>query len=78
MVSRHAMDVWEGHTMGTSATEHKELARRISEEAWGKGNLDVIDDYFAEDFVSHNPAMGGVARAGGVQGTDHLVPLSVS
>lgn len=46
--------------MATTETQNKELMRRVSEEAWGAGNLDVIDEYFADDFVSHNPASGDI------------------
>ena len=34
--------------------ENVEIARRVAEEAWGEGELDVIDEYLADDFVSHN------------------------
>lgn len=43
--------------MSTTEAEHKEIVRRISEEAFAEGNLDVIDEYYAEDFVAHNPAL---------------------
>lgn len=33
--------------------EYAEIARRVAEEAWGGGKLDVVDDYLADDFVSH-------------------------
>lgn len=42
--------------MATTQTELKERARRISQEAFDKGNLDVIDDYFADNFVGHSAA----------------------
>lgn len=52
--------------MSTTEVEQKEIIRRVSEEAFGKGNLDVIDEYFAEDFLAHNPALpeGMERRAG--------------
>ncbi len=43
--------------MATTEAETKEIVRRISEEAFAEGNLDVIDEHFAEDFVAHNPAL---------------------
>ncbi len=46
--------------METTETENKEIARRVAEDAWGEGNLDIIDEYFAADFVSHNPAIGEI------------------
>jgi len=36
--------------------ENKALARRNIEEAFNQGNLDVIDEIFATDFVEHDPA----------------------
>lgn len=46
--------------MATTEAEHKEIVRRVSTEAYGGGNLDVIDEYFDDDFVSHNPVMDDV------------------
>lgn len=43
------------NTMATTETEYKEIVRRVSTEAWGGSNFDVIDEYFDGDFVSHNP-----------------------
>lgn len=37
--------------------QNKELARRIPEEVFGEGNLDLLDELYAEDAVEHN-AMG--------------------
>lgn len=36
--------------------QDKEIARRINDEVWGEGNLDLIDEYVAEDYVEHNTA----------------------
>lgn len=47
--------------MATSIDEMKAIARRITEEAWNKGDLSVIDELFAPDFVDHNPH-GGTSR----------------
>ena len=33
---------------------NKALVRRFYEEAWGRGDLDVIDDLFADDYVRHD------------------------
>lgn len=43
--------------MATTEAANKEIVRRVSEEAFAKGNLNVIDEHFAEDFVAHNPAL---------------------
>jgi len=34
--------------------ENKSLVKRFYEEVWGKGNLDVADEVFAEDYVRHD------------------------
>lgn len=44
--------------MATTEADNTEIARRVSVEAWGEGNFAVIDEYFADDFVGHNPATG--------------------
>ncbi len=38
--------------------EHKALARRFLEEGWDKGNLKVLDEVLAPNFVDHNPPPG--------------------
>jgi len=35
-------------------TDKKEVVRRFYEEAWGRGELGVIDELFAEDYVRHD------------------------
>lgn len=42
--------------MATTEREYEEIVRKISEEAFSNGNLAVIDEYFAEDFVGHAAA----------------------
>ena len=41
-----------------STEENKTIARRITEEIWGSGNLALIDDLFAPNNVDHNPMPG--------------------
>ncbi len=36
--------------------ENKELVRRSNEELWGEGNLDIIEEYVAEEYVEYNTA----------------------
>jgi steroid delta-isomerase-like uncharacterized protein len=40
-----------------SAEENKALARRVLDEMFNKGNLDVADELLAPDYVDHDPAM---------------------
>ena len=40
-----------------SAEQNKALARRVLEEMFNKGNLDVTDELLAPDYVDHDPAM---------------------
>lgn len=40
-----------------SAEQNKALARRVLEEMFNKGNLDVADELLAPDYVDHDPAM---------------------
>jgi steroid delta-isomerase-like uncharacterized protein len=41
-----------------SAEENKAIVRRYFEEAWGKGNLDVMDELMASDYVNHGSVPG--------------------
>lgn len=41
--------------MATTEDEIKELERRISEEGFGEGNLDLLDEYVAAEYIGHNP-----------------------
>ena len=36
--------------------ENKAIARRVTEELFNRGNLDVADELFAPNFVDHDPA----------------------
>ena len=40
-----------------STEEDKALARRVLEEMFNRGNLDVADELLASDYVDHDPAM---------------------
>ena len=42
-------------------------ARRIFEEVWGQGNLDLIDEVCTEDFINHDPMTGDTDREAGKQ-----------
>lgn len=34
--------------------ENKAISKKVYEEVWVKGNLDVVDELFAVDYVNHN------------------------
>lgn len=36
--------------------ENREIQRRMNDEVWGEGNLDLIDEFVADDYVEHNTA----------------------
>ena len=40
---------------------NKALVRRFYEEAWGRGELDVIDEVFADEYVRHDLRPGDPA-----------------
>lgn len=42
--------------MATTKTENEEIARQLIEEVWLEGNLDLIDELLANDFVVHSNA----------------------
>src|SRR2546428_13970268 len=56
------------------ANGNKEIVRRI-EEAWDRGDMTALDQYFAPDFVAHSavpglpPGLAGakMAHQGGIQ-----------
>ncbi len=39
-----------------SPEEHLKLARRLFEEGWSKGNLDVVDECVGASYVGYDPA----------------------
>ena len=39
-----------------SAEENKRISRRIAEEAFSQGNVDVIDELVADNFQNHDPS----------------------
>lgn len=40
--------------MSTTEAENKALVRRVFDGVWNEGNLDLIDENFAEDYVLHS------------------------
>jgi predicted ester cyclase len=41
-----------------SVSENQELYRQVTQEAFGKGDLNVIDEVVSSDFQEHEPAPG--------------------
>ena len=50
--------------------ENKALMARYFNEAWNEGNLDVLDELIAPDYVNHNPAFPGLPN-----GPEGLKPI---
>lgn len=42
--------------MASTEARNKEIVQRMNDEVWGEGNLDLIDEYVAEDYVEHSNA----------------------
>ena len=40
-------------TQETTLERNKALVRRVNEEVWNKGNLEMVDEMFSVDFVQH-------------------------
>ena len=61
-----------------SVEKNKAIARRYQEEVWGKGNLALLDELLAPEFVDHslpvgmNPSFAGAKRA--VKGAHDAFP----
>jgi len=53
-----------------STEQNKARSRRFFEEVWGKGNIAVIDELTAPDFVDHNAVPG---LPSGVEGLKQFV-----
>ena len=51
-----------------SAQENKEKARRLLEEAFGQGNVDVVDEVLDPNFVCYDPN----SESGEVRGADTI------
>jgi steroid delta-isomerase-like uncharacterized protein len=50
-----------------SAEENKAIVRRLIDEAWNLGNLDVIDEIVATDYIRNDPANPGVSGSEGLK-----------
>jgi steroid delta-isomerase-like uncharacterized protein len=50
-----------------SSEAAKAIVRRNTEEVQGKGNFDVFDELFADDFIDHTPQPGTTPDKAGVR-----------
>ena len=53
-----------GASVDTSTAKNVETVHVVFAELWSKGNVDLIDDLFTEDFVGHFPAATVRGREG--------------
>jgi steroid delta-isomerase-like uncharacterized protein len=53
--------------------ENKAVVRRFLEEVFSKGNLELVDDLFAPNYVLHDPAVQGEVR--GPEGIKQYVDM---
>jgi steroid delta-isomerase-like uncharacterized protein len=51
----------------TSSEAAKAIVRRNTEEVQGRGNFDVLDELFADDFIDHTPQPGATPDKAGVR-----------
>lgn len=56
----------------TTTEENKELVRRLLVEAFGGGDLDVLDELLADDFVGHAPSEPGPGHGTETQDRDRV------
>ena len=56
-----------------SAEENKAVVRRFLDEVFGGGNLEIVDEIFAPDYVLHDPAMPG--EVSGTEGIKQYVSM---
>jgi steroid delta-isomerase-like uncharacterized protein len=47
-----------------SAEQNKAIVRRWVEGGWNGGNLDLVDEFYADDYILHDPAMPVHGREG--------------
>ncbi len=47
--------------------KNKAIARRVIEEVWNQGKLDVMDEIYATDFILNDPAVGEVRGTEGLK-----------
>ncbi|ELZ82581.1 hypothetical protein C453_15888 [Haloferax elongans ATCC BAA-1513] len=48
--------------MATTEAEKKDVVHRLHSEIWSEGDLDLVDEIVAADYVEHNPTVPHDAR----------------
>jgi steroid delta-isomerase-like uncharacterized protein len=56
--------------------QNKAIVRRISEEVWNQGKLNVADELYASDYVDHNAPPGSPGGLAGFKGTVTMLRAS--
>lgn len=51
-----------GYHMATSEADNKEVVHRLHNQVWSEGDLELVDEIVAEDYVEHNPMVPHEAR----------------
>lgn len=46
----------------TTREQNEELARRMIEEVWSRGDLDVLDEIAAEDYEAYDPVLPDIVE----------------
>ena len=57
-----------------SVQENKAIARRLYEDVWNQGNLDVANELLAPTYVAHDPGTSG--RPNGIEGEQQTASLA--
>lgn len=61
-----------------STQENKAIIHRLVEGFWNEGNVEVMDEVFAANFVHHNPAPGSAPNREGLKQTNIMFRASFS
>lgn len=48
--------------MSTTEAQNKDTVQRLHNKIWSEGDLDLVDEIVAEDYVEHNPMVPHEAR----------------
>jgi len=56
-----------------STEQHKAMDRRVYEEVWNEGSLDVIDELVAANYIDHDP--NPTSTLEGLEGLKHSITM---